>query len=205
MDGGLATDASEPATESGPLEASFDDGNRTCAPGGVSGQLPFVVDSQYAPTGVFGTGTTSTTSTCTAVQRSSATAKGSCHSASYAVTAGSLFAGVFWQNNFNWGTQGGFAIPLGATKVTFSARGNVGGEKVSFIAGLTGAPTATTPCTDSIRGNVGPLTLTTTWTAYSMPLTGTYPEGVLGAFGWEATAPGAGTTLAFYIDDIQYQ
>jgi hypothetical protein len=185
-------------------DASTADVDRVCIPGSAAGQLPFVVDSQYAPTGSFGTGATSTSSTCTA--RSSATAKGSCHTATYTVVAGGAFAGVYWQYNFDWGSQGGYQIPTGATKITFSAMGKVGGEKVSFIAGYTGAPTPATPCTDTIRGNTNIVALTTTWTAYSMALSGGYPEGVLGAFGWEATAPGAaGTSITFYVDDIQYQ
>jgi hypothetical protein len=175
-----------------------------CAPLSGTGTLPFVVDSVYAPTGLFGTGATTTNSMCTVTRV--AAAKGMCHTATYAVTAGSAFAGVFWQDNFNWGSNGGYSIPPGATKITFSAMGGVGGEKVSFIAGYTGAATATTPCTDNIRGNTGVLTLGTTWATYTMTLNGPYPQGVLGAFGWEANAPGAtGTSITFYIDNILYQ
>jgi hypothetical protein len=167
--------------------------------------LPFVVDSVYAPTGLFGMGMTTTTSACT-VARSSPQPKGNCHTATYTPTAGGAFAGVFWQDNFNWGTQGGYSIPPGATKITLFARGIAGGETVSFIAGYSGAATPTTPCTDTIRADSMPLVLTTTWTAYTLPLTGTYPDGVLGAFGWEANAPDAsGATITFYIDGIEYQ
>src|SRR5580658_2643102 len=203
--GSDAADASTPPEASEPLDASFGDVNRVCVPGPASGQLPFVVDSEYQPTGSFGTGTTSTSMACT-VARSSVTAKGNCHTATYTVVAGGAFAGVFWQYNFNWGAEGGYQIPAGATKITFSAMGAAGGEKVSFIAGVTGAPTPATPCTDTIRANTNTLTLTTSWTAYSMALSGGYPEGVLGAFGWEANAPdAAGTGITFYVDDIQYQ
>ncbi len=196
----VTVEASSPVVDS-----SSADVNRVCVPGSSAGQLPFVVDSQYAPTGSFGTGTTSTSATC-AVARASAAAKGSCHTATYAVVAGGTFAGVYWQYSFDWGATGGYQIPPGATKITFTAMGKVGGEKVSFIAGYTGAPTAATPCTDSIRGNTNVVTLNSTWTGYSMTLSGGYPEGVLGAFGWEANAPGApGTTITFYVDDIQYQ
>jgi hypothetical protein len=187
------------------IDSSTADVNRVCVPGSAAGQLPFVVDSQYAPTGSFGTGTTSTSSSC-AVARASAAVKGSCHTATYTVVAGGAFAGVYWQYSFDWGATGGYQIPPGATKITFSAMGKVGGEKVTFIAGYTGAPTAATPCTDTIRGNTNVVTLNSTWTGYSMTLSGGYPEGVLGAFGWEANAPGAaGTTITFYVDDIQYQ
>jgi hypothetical protein len=198
-------DEAGPAMESGTIEGTLPDAGGICAPASGSGTLPFVVDSVYAPTGSFGTGSTATIDTC-AVARTSPTAKGSCHTASYMVTAGGAFAGVMWQDDFNWGTQGGYSIPAGATKITFSAMGKVGGEKVSFLAGYSGSPTPTTPCTDTIRGSLGPVTLTTAWTAYTMMITGGYPNGVLGAFGWEANAPGAaGTSIDFYIDDIEYQ
>jgi hypothetical protein len=188
-----------------PRDTSTGDVNRVCVPTSAAGTLPFVVDSVYSPTGVFGTGAIATGATC-AVARSSATAKGSCHTATYTPADAGTFGGVFWQDDFNWGTEGGYAIPAGATKITFSAMGKAGGEKVSFIAGYSGAATAATPCTDTIRADSGALTLTTTWTAYTITLSGGYPEGVLGAFGWEANAPGApASTLTFYIDDIQYQ
>ena len=202
-DSGL--DATVEASSSGMRDSSTADVNRVCIPGSASGQLPFVVDSEYQPTGAYGTGTTNTSTACS-VARSSATAKGSCHTATYTVVAGGTFAGVFWQYNFNWGAEGGYQIPAGATKITFSAMGAAGGEKVTFNAGYTGPTTAATPCTDTIRASTNTLTLTTTWTAYSMVLSGGYPEGVLGAFGWEANAPGAaGSSITFYIDDIQYQ
>jgi hypothetical protein len=211
--GSVSSSGSETPKDSGadvtvdasPRDSSTSDVSGICVPGSGSGTLPFVVDSVYAPTGSFGTGSTSTLDTC-AVARSSATAKGSCHTASYTVTAGGPFAGEFWQDNFNWGTQGGYSIPPGATKITFSAMGKVGGEKVSFVAGYSGSPTPATPCTDTIRGSLGPVTLTTAWMPYTMPLTGGYTNGVLGAFGWEANAPGAaGTTIDFYVDNIEYQ
>jgi hypothetical protein len=188
-----------------PRDTSTGDVNRVCVPTSAAGTLPFVVDSVYAPTGVFGTGALATGATC-AVARSSAMAKGSCHTATYTPADAGTFGGVFWQDDFNWGTQGGYAIPACATKITFSAMGKAGGEKVSFIAGYSGAATAATPCTDTVRADSGPLTLTTTWTPYTITLSGGYPEGVLGAFGWEADAPGApASTLTFYVDDIQYQ
>jgi hypothetical protein len=180
-----------------------------CSAGNATGTLPFVVDSVYNPTGEFGDSTAGTSVTCT-IARWSAAAKGNCHTSTYtpkAADAGAQgFAGVYWQDNFNWGTQGGYAIPAGATKVVFHARGANGGEKVTFLAGYTGAASAATPCTDTIRGSTMVQTLTTTWTAYAMTLSGGYANGVLGAFGWVAAAPAGSTALiTFYVDDIQYQ
>src|SRR5580658_3885472 len=133
---GPPTDGGPDATEestSGPQDSSTDV-NPVCIPGSAGGTLPFVVDSVYSPTGIFGTGTAATSDSCS-VARSSATAKGACHSVIYTSAGASSFAGVFWQDDFNWGTQGGYMIPPGATKITFSAMGQAGGEQVSFIAG----------------------------------------------------------------------
>jgi hypothetical protein len=204
---GAGTGSGQPsgASTSGAQDASADVSRGLCVPGPATGQLPFVVDTTFAPTGAFGDlGTAVTTNVC-AVPRASALAKGNCHTTTYTPKVGG-FAGIFWQYNFNWGTQGGYPIPPGATKVTFSAKGKVGGEKVTFLAGYTGSATPATPCTDSLRGNTGIVTLTANWTPYIMPIVGGYPGGVLGAFGWVASAPAgaAPPAVTFYVDDVQY-
>jgi hypothetical protein len=202
--------AEPPETSTSAPPDSAGDVSPVCSAGAAIGTLPFAVDSQFAPTGAFGDMTPAESTSSACPSRASATAKGLCHTVTYTPHANGMFLGVFWQDNFNWGTQGGYAIPQGATKVTFSAKGMAGGEKVSFIAGYTGAATSTTPCTDTVHANSNALSLTTTWTTYTMTLSGSYPNGVLGAFGWEANEP-AGTTgaaqpaVTFYVDNILYQ
>ncbi|HEV3191059.1 MAG TPA: hypothetical protein VGY54_11205 [Polyangiaceae bacterium] len=210
-------DATQPMPESGPppdaLPPHSDAGR--CSAGPPAGSIPFVVDSKFSAVGFMGDPSTMFAN-CDAVGRASASAQGFCHHAVY--TAGPKgWAGIFWQYPAsNWGEVAGYPMPLGATKVTFWARGAVGGESVAFRTGYTGFATALQPCTpDTVSGNTIALRLTTTWTQYSFSLMGAYTQGaapvqgLLGAFAWIGNAPsgtdGGPGTLEFYIDDIQWQ
>jgi hypothetical protein len=158
--------------------------------------------------------------------RSSATAMGDCHSVTYtplapgtpvgdpagATTNG--WAAVAWQHPANnWGSQPGYAIPSGATRVTFSARGAAGGEVVEFWIGGTATgspPTPDTPCSDPIMASVQ-ATLKKTWSTYTIALGGaTYAPGVLTGFGFtvgasDQPASSHGGKATFYVDDIRWQ
>jgi hypothetical protein len=134
--------------------------------------------------------------------RSSASALGSCHTVIYTpLTPGTPigyppgatsmgWAGVAWQHPANnWGTMPGYAIPAGATKVSFWAKGSKGGEVVTFFAGGNASPTPQAPCADPVNATTSKVTLTTTWAQYMMTLgslTGTvaYTGGVLTGFGF---------------------
>lgn len=84
-------------------------------------------------------------------------------------------------------------MAAGMTRVTFAAKGNVGGEKVSF-----GASQAT-----PIE-----ITLTTTWTQYAISLTGvnynTDAQGVLPGFFWLVDPVKNTGAVRFAVDDIKY-
>jgi hypothetical protein len=129
------------------------------------------------------------------VGRSHPGAQGRCYKVTFSPFpkgTGYGWVGAYWQNKKNnWGDQGpGYAIPAGATKITFWARGKFGQEWVKFFAGEGDA----TPCMDfaAAAGTVPPLTyLTTTWTKltidisnYPYALSSTMPSGVIGAFGF---------------------
>ncbi|MEI9952441.1 MAG: hypothetical protein WDO74_26545 [Pseudomonadota bacterium] len=79
------------------------------------------------------------------------------------------------------------------TKVTFAARGDMGGEKVSF-----GASQAITI----------EVTLTNSWAHYSISLSGvnynTDAQGVHPAFFWLVDPTKNSGTVRFAVDDIQY-
>jgi hypothetical protein len=125
---------------------------------------------------------------------------------------GKGWSGVVWQYPVNnWGGAPGYLIPPGATKVTFYARGATGTESVSFNVGgigFGGIPTPSAPCVDTVQGSVPKTTLSTTWTQYTIDITGqTYAGGVLNGFSWVAGAVDQPTTVSevtFYIDDIQW-
>jgi hypothetical protein len=81
----------------------------------------------------------------------------------------------------------------GATKVTFQARGAMGGEQVTFSAA--GAAEI-------------PFTLTAAWKQYALPLAGiqynTPADGVDSGFFWKVAPPTpGGQPVTFFIDDIQ--
>jgi hypothetical protein len=133
------------------------------------------------------------------------------------------WVGVYYMNgvltgtnrgpNANWGnfTNAGQNL-TGATTLTFYARGAVGGEKVTFFSlgiGRTATGgTNTDPNTglpfkypDSNPQVTNFITLTTTWTAYTISLSGKNLAYVLGGFGWTA-ANQTVSNKTFYIDNI---
>jgi hypothetical protein len=139
--------------------------------------------------------------------------------------AGSNFGGWYFMNGLlgptdrlaqpNWGTQPNAGYDLtGAAALRFRARGVNGGEKVEFfVFGVGYDPDTglqTEPFPDSskkISLNPNPVTLSTTWTPYEIPLAGVDIHYVLGGFGWAASAQNQANSLqpiAFYLDDIQY-
>ena len=110
----------------------------------------------------------------------------------------------------------------------------VGGETVSFWAGVV-APGGSSVCSDPFASGTNPqtkITLTNTWTQYTMPIIGTYATGVITGFGYslanqvptgagdggaaeggaaDAAATDAGDAgsafppVTFYVDDLVWQ
>jgi hypothetical protein len=218
-----------------------------------AGNLPFVVDTAFVPSGWMGdapaypavaanpsTGAPATPGTtarmtilppgystigdaCSpdGIGRSNPGAKGGCWKVTYAPFpralepngAGSTtlgggpgfgWAGAFWQYPANnWGSHGGYPIPPGATKVSFWARGEGGGELVLFLTGQG----LNSPCSDysttqspGAGGNYGiSLASPPAWQNYALDISrldystadiapsqgpGGYFGGVIGAFGF---------------------
>jgi len=113
----------------------------------------------------------------------------------------------------NWGTLANVGYDLsGATSLQFWAKGQTGKEVVEFFAfGVgrdadSGAPIA--PYPDSAhKVSAGLKTLSTSWTQYTIPLTGLDLQYVLGGFGWVASAANQANTqqsITFYLDNIQF-
>jgi hypothetical protein len=174
----------------------------------VGGTLPYVVDSDFLPSGYEGDIadiTEAADKTCGGA-RSSATAKGNCYTWTYAAPTPAVagYAAVLWQypvNNFGTvATVPGYPIPPGATKVSFWAKGKVGGEKVSFAVGQI---PATAKCSDAIIVPLALETLTAAWVNYTIALPAqSYATGEITGFVWDAAAQGA---INFYLDDIEWQ
>jgi hypothetical protein len=178
--------------------------------------LPFTVSDHFAPTGFMGDGVaagsiTMTTDATACAGEPAAAMAGNCYTVTYqpqpiVAPAPSTWGGVYWQYpDNNWGALAPDTVAAGAKSITFYAKGKNGNESVTFQAGgITNTISATTPYTDTftIRQTFA---LTTTWTKYTLPLTGlTYGGGVLGGFAWVATATSA-NPIVFFVHGIVWQ
>ncbi|MEM1010587.1 MAG: glycoside hydrolase family 2 TIM barrel-domain containing protein [Planctomycetota bacterium] len=110
------------------------------------------------------------------------------------------WAGVVWQNPANdWGDlPGGFDLS-DATKLTFFARGETGGEKVDFSFGALREGQA---FTDTAAGKVV-VELTDEWQQYEIDLTGKDLRRIKTGFAF--AIPGQGKPVVFYLDDVRYE
>jgi hypothetical protein len=114
---------------------------------------------------------------------------------------GTTFVGIAWQSPANdWGTQpGGFNL-TGATKLSFWARGQDGGEDVTFKLGILGNDAK---YHDSDHAELNDVSLTKDWKQYSIDLSGKDLSCIKTGFVW-VMAPNP-KPVSFYLDDIQYQ
>ena len=116
-------------------------------------------------------------------------------------TAPDNWGGVVWQSPANdWGDHAGGWDLTGAKRLTFWARGAAGGEAVTFEFGLLGKD-KTYP--DTATGKLDKVTLTKTWTPYTIDLTGLDLSRIKTGFCWVVVA--SGKPVTFYLDDIRYQ
>lgn len=202
--GGSALDGGSPADDSA-----------TPSPDSSMLAMPFPVDPTFVSSGFMGDGETAGFVTMLPAKptdnadcngaRAMPGAVGQCHQITYAPpdAGGKGWAGVYWQYPANnWGTKAGYAMPPGAGKVTFWAKGAAGGEQVTFLAGgIAGAGSA---FQDTVKSQVK-TTLTTTWAQYSIDISGQAYTQVIGGFGWTMTATSAAMSGRFYVDGIEWQ
>ena len=108
------------------------------------------------------------------------------------------WGGIYWQYpENNWGDHPGYNIS-GANKLTFWAKGEMGGEKAKFIVG--GINSSGKPYRDSFESSTGVIGLTTDWRKYTIDLKNNNLTDVIGGFCWVADR---GSTI--YLDDIQFE
>lgn len=111
------------------------------------------------------------------------------------------WAGIYWQTPANnWGERPGRTIN-GASKITFWARGESGGELVEFKAG--GIYNVESPYKDSFEVSIGVIKLTSKWEKYEIDLSKSDLSSVIGAFACSVAKSGNPNGLTFYLDDIQ--
>jgi exo-beta-1,3-glucanase (GH17 family) len=118
------------------------------------------------------------------------------------------WGGVYWQDPANnWGDRPGGYDLSGAQSLTFWARGEEGGEWISFKVGGIGCESSAHP--DSLCPvqalSPAPIDLTTNWQVYTIPLsTDLDLSSVVGGFLWAASNEDNPDGAIFYLDDIQY-
>ncbi|KPK97001.1 MAG: hypothetical protein AMJ95_11445 [Omnitrophica WOR_2 bacterium SM23_72] len=115
---------------------------------------------------------------------------------------GARWAGIYWQNPANnWGTQdGGFNLSK-ATKFTFWARGQKGGERIEEfkVGGIMGE------YSDSDSATIGPVILNKTWTQYTIDLKGKDMSYISGGFCWATNIDNNPEGATFYLDEMRYE
>lgn len=111
------------------------------------------------------------------------------------------WGGVVWQDPPNdWGDQPGGENLTGATRLTFWARGDKGGETVSFLCGLIAHDK---PYYDTVQAKLDKVVLTKEWKQYTIDLKGKDLSRIKSGFAWTLGANGEPVT--FYLDDIRYE
>ena len=113
------------------------------------------------------------------------------------------WAGIYWlEPANNWGdVKGGFNL-TGAKQLVFGARGEKGGEVVTFKMGGVGTGHS---YPDSDAAANPPVTLTKDWQEYTIDLNGKDLSHIIGGFAWVGTAKENQSKLIFYLRDIYYK
>lgn len=118
------------------------------------------------------------------------------------MTQGAGWTGTYWQQpSNNWGDKkGGFNL-TGASKLTFWAKGDKGGEKISEfkMGGITGE------YPDSDSQAIGPIELSNQWQKYTIDLKGKDLSNVIGGFCWSASKDDNPNGFTIFIDDVMYE
>jgi len=114
---------------------------------------------------------------------------------------GEGWAGVYWQYPAkNWGDEPGREIKRAKTLV-FWAKGEKGGELVSFkVGGIKGRKYE-----DPLEKTVKTFPLDRDWHRYDVDLTGEDTSSVIGAFAWIVKKNGNPKRVIFYLDDICFE
>ena len=166
-------------------------------------QFPFIVyddngstNNHYVPSGWMGsTGNIQADDGCTNNPHGGATCL------RFVYSAPDQWGGVVWQDPVNdWGDVPGGWNLTGAKKLSFWARGDKGGEVVSFKFGVLGPDKK---YSDSATGESTDLKLSKNWQVYTIDLTGKDLNRIKTGFVW--TLSGQGHPVVFYLDDIRFE
>lgn len=124
---------------------------------------------------------------------------------------GATWAGIYWQEpEGNWGDKKDAGYDLrGATKITFMAKGDIGGENIAFFMGGIGVDDKDKSYPDSLEKTPlsDVISLTDTWTEYTIDLTSKDKDKshVIGGFAWVLDSSTNSNNVTFYLDEIKYE
>jgi len=179
----------------------FVSGGEEMTPAGNKATLPFVVyddgsDMPYIPSGWMGNHAAIAMN-----DKHTDNPHSGRHCMQFQYRAADNWGGIIFQHPANdWGdAPGGFDLS-GASKLTFWARGEKGGEKVNFVMGVLKGD-AKYP--DSASAELKDVVLTAEWKQYTIDLSGKDLSRIKTGFGW--SLGGQGAPVTFYVDDIQYE
>lgn len=117
---------------------------------------------------------------------------------------GRKWAGIYWQNPAdNWGDRKGGYNLSGATRLTFWAKGELGGERIEEFR--TGGIGANRLYPDSDSAAIGPVILTPQWKQYIIDLRGKDLSYISGGFAWVANVDSNPHHCVFYLDSITFE
>jgi len=112
------------------------------------------------------------------------------------------WAGIYWLNPpNNWGKiKGGFDL-TGATRLTFWAKGENGGERIEEfrVGGIEG------DYPDSDMAWIGPVILTDQWREYIIDLRGKDISYISGGFSWSTNVNANPESCTFYLDNMKFE
>lgn len=171
-------------------------------PSASSATLPFVVYSEadrdkppYVPTGWMGNAKAmKLDEACKTQPHSGQTCL------KFDFTASDGWGGIVWQSPPNdWGDKPGGWDITGAKQLSFWARGEKGGEVVSFQLGILGKDKK---FSDSANGKLENVKLTTEWQQFQIDLAGKNLTRIKSGF--VVNVASSGNPITLYLDDIQY-
>ncbi len=119
------------------------------------------------------------------------------------------WAGIYWlYPDGNWGDYPDGRNLTGATRLSFWARGDEGGERAEFrVGGISGQHDYPDSISSSALQPIstGIVVLSNTWKQYSLNLTGLNLSHVVGGFCWITNENQNPVGSTIYLDDIRFE
>jgi hypothetical protein len=129
-----------------------------------------------------------------------------CIKIQYKDVSGNRWGGIYWLHPStpvnDWGKYDvGYDLSK-ATKFTFWARGEKGGERIETfkVGGVTAGPYS-----DSDGAEIGPIILNKVWTQYTVDLRGKDMSYINGGFCWSTNIDVNPEGVTFYLDEMKYE